>query len=55
MIIGELMSCVMFLEKACVIDAPFIDSTNGVCAVVPVREMKINRGSAAEIRRVFNY
>jgi hypothetical protein len=45
----------LFLENAPVINAPFIDSANAVCAVVPVREMKMNRGSAAEIGHVFNY
>lgn len=42
-------------EKGADINAPFIDSANAVCAAIPVREMKINRGSSAEIRHVFNY
>lgn len=45
----------LFLERADDINAPFIDSTNAVCAAIPVREMKINRGSMVEIRHVFNY
>lgn len=45
----------LFLEKGADINAPFIDSANAVCAAIPVGEMKINRGSSAEIRHVFNY
>lgn len=45
----------LFLEKRTDINAPFIDSANAVCAAIPVGEMKINRGSSAEIRHVFNY
>lgn len=45
----------LFSAKGADINAPFIDSANAVCAAIPVREMKINRGSLAEIRHVFNY
>lgn len=45
----------LFLEKGADINVPFIDSANAVCAAIPVGEMKINRGSSAEIRHVFNY
>lgn len=45
----------LFLEKGADNNAPFIDGVNAVCAAIPVREMKINRGSLAEIRHVFNY
>lgn len=45
----------LFWEKGTDINAPFIDSANAVCAAIPVGKMKINRGSLAEIRHVFNY
>lgn len=45
----------LFLEKRADINAPFIDSANAVCAAILVGKMKINRGSSAEIRHVFNY
>lgn len=45
----------LFLEKRVDINAPFLDSANAVCAAIPVGEMKINRGSSAEIRHMFNY
>ena len=45
----------LFWEEKSDINAPFIDSANAVCAAIPVGEMKINSGSSAEIRHVFNY
>lgn len=45
----------LFSEKRGDINAPFIDSVNAVCAAILVGKMKINRGSSAEIRHMFNY